>query len=46
MAGEYVFVDEWDVDAPREAVFDVYTIHATNPAERHWSVRLPFGEGR
>jgi uncharacterized protein YndB with AHSA1/START domain len=22
VAGEYVFVDEWDVDAPREAVFD------------------------
>ena len=29
---EYVFVDEWDVDAPREAVFDVLADPMTYPA--------------
>jgi len=31
VAGEYVFVDEWDVDAPQEAVFDVLADARTYP---------------
>jgi uncharacterized protein YndB with AHSA1/START domain len=31
MAGEYVFVDEWDVDAPREAVYAAVADARTYP---------------
>lgn len=31
MAREYVFVDEWDVDAPQEAVFDALADGRTYP---------------
>jgi uncharacterized protein YndB with AHSA1/START domain len=31
MAAEYVFVDEWDVDAPRERVFDALVDARTYP---------------
>ena len=31
MAREYVFVDEWDVDAPVEAVFDALADARTYP---------------
>jgi uncharacterized protein YndB with AHSA1/START domain len=31
MAAEYVFIDEWDVDAPREAVFDALADATTYP---------------
>jgi uncharacterized protein YndB with AHSA1/START domain len=31
VAREYVFVDEWDVDAPQEAVFDALADGATYP---------------
>src|SRR5437762_10499087 len=31
MAGEYVFVDEWDVDAPQEKVFDALSDARTYP---------------
>jgi uncharacterized protein YndB with AHSA1/START domain len=31
MASEYVFVDEWDVDAPQEAVFDALADGRTYP---------------
>jgi len=31
MAGEYVFVDEWDVDAPQERVFDALADARTYP---------------
>jgi hypothetical protein len=31
MAREYVFVDEWDVDAPRESVYDVLVDARTYP---------------
>ncbi len=31
MADEYVFVDEWDVDAPKEAVFDALADARTYP---------------
>jgi uncharacterized protein YndB with AHSA1/START domain len=31
MAGEYVFIDEWDVDAPQEAVFDALADVRTYP---------------
>ena len=31
MADEYVFVDEWDVDAPQEAVFDALADARTYP---------------
>lgn len=31
MAGEYVFLDEWDVDAPREAVFHAIADARTYP---------------
>jgi uncharacterized protein YndB with AHSA1/START domain len=31
VAGEYVFVDEWDVDAPIEAVFDALADARTYP---------------
>jgi uncharacterized protein YndB with AHSA1/START domain len=31
MAREYVFVDEWDVDAPREAVFDALADASSYP---------------
>jgi uncharacterized protein YndB with AHSA1/START domain len=31
MAGEYVFVDEWDVDAPQERVFDALADSRTYP---------------
>ena len=31
MAREYVFVDEWDVDAPREAVFEALADARTYP---------------
>ncbi|MGH3104075.1 MAG: SRPBCC family protein [Gaiellaceae bacterium] len=31
MASEYVFVDEWDVDAPREIVFDALADARTYP---------------
>lgn len=34
MADEYVFIDEWDVDAPREAVFDALADAGTYP--RWW----------
>ena len=32
MAREYVFVDEWDVDAPQEVVYDVIADARTYPA--------------
>jgi hypothetical protein len=31
MAGEYVFIDEWDVDAPQERVFDALADARTYP---------------
>ena len=31
MAGEYVFIDEWDVDAPQERVFDALADTRTYP---------------
>jgi uncharacterized protein YndB with AHSA1/START domain len=31
MASEYVFIDEWDVDAPQEAVFDALADVRTYP---------------
>jgi uncharacterized protein YndB with AHSA1/START domain len=31
MAGEYVFIDEWDVDAPQEAVFEALADTRTYP---------------
>lgn len=31
MASEYVFIDEWDVDAPQEAVFDALADATTYP---------------
>ena len=31
MAAEYVFIDEWDVDAPQEAVFDALADARTYP---------------
>jgi uncharacterized protein YndB with AHSA1/START domain len=31
VAGEYVFVDEWDVDAPQERVFDALSDARTYP---------------
>jgi len=31
MAKEYVFIDEWDVDAPQEAVFDALADGTTYP---------------
>ena len=31
MASEYVFIDEWDVDAPREVVFEALADAATYP---------------
>src|SRR5919109_1625390 len=31
MASEYVFIDEWDVDAPQEAVFDALADARTYP---------------
>lgn len=31
MAKEYVFIDEWDVDAPQEAVFEALADSATYP---------------
>ena len=31
MAAEYVFVDEWDVDAPQERVFDALADARTYP---------------
>jgi uncharacterized protein YndB with AHSA1/START domain len=31
VAGEYVFLDEWDVNAPREAVFDAIADARTYP---------------
>jgi uncharacterized protein YndB with AHSA1/START domain len=31
MAGEYVFIDEWDVDAPQEAVFEALADARTYP---------------
>ena len=31
MANEYVFIDEWDVDAPQEAVFDALADARTYP---------------
>jgi uncharacterized protein YndB with AHSA1/START domain len=31
VASEYVFIDEWDVDAPREAVFDALADARTYP---------------
>jgi uncharacterized protein YndB with AHSA1/START domain len=31
MAKEYVFIDEWDVDAPQEAVFDALADGSTYP---------------
>jgi uncharacterized protein YndB with AHSA1/START domain len=31
VAGEYVFVDEWDVDAPQESVFDALSDARTYP---------------
>jgi len=33
MASEYVFIDEWDVDAPQEAVFTALADASTYP---HW----------
>jgi uncharacterized protein YndB with AHSA1/START domain len=33
MASEYVFIDEWDVDAPQERVFDALADARTYP---HW----------
>src|SRR5687767_168989 len=33
MPGEYVFIDEWDVDAPIERVFDALADAETYP---HW----------
>jgi hypothetical protein len=34
MAAEYVFVDEWDVDAPQQAVFDALADARTYPERR------------
>ena len=31
MAKEYVFIDEWDVDAPQEAIFDALADSTTYP---------------
>jgi uncharacterized protein YndB with AHSA1/START domain len=31
VAGDYVFIDEWDVDAPQQAVFDAITDARTYP---------------
>jgi len=31
MAGEYIFVDEWDVEAPQQAVFDALADTRTYP---------------
>ena len=31
MAADYVFIDEWDVDAPQEAVFDALADARTYP---------------
>ena len=31
MAAEYLFVDEWDVDAPQERVFDALADTRTYP---------------
>ena len=31
MADEYVFIDEWDVDAPQEAVFEALADARTYP---------------
>jgi uncharacterized protein YndB with AHSA1/START domain len=31
MAGQYVFIDEWDVDAPQDQVFDVLVDSRTYP---------------
>ena len=31
MASEYVFIDEWDVDAPQEAVFNALVDARTYP---------------
>ena len=31
MANEYVFIDEWDVDAPQEAVFEALADARTYP---------------
>ena len=31
MADEYVFIDEWDVDAPQEAIFDALADASTYP---------------
>ena len=31
MAGEYVFIDEWDVDAPQERVFQALADARTYP---------------
>ena len=31
MAGDYVFIDEWDVDAPQEAVFEALADTGTYP---------------
>ena len=31
MADDYVFIDEWDVDAPQEAVFDALADARTYP---------------
>ena len=34
MAREYVFVDEWDVDAPQDVVYDIVADARTDPRTR------------
>jgi uncharacterized protein YndB with AHSA1/START domain len=44
VAREYVFVDEWDVDAPQEVVFDALADARTYPA--WWTPVYTSVEGR
>ena len=40
MAKEYVFIDEWEVDAPQEAVFNALVDARTYPERNHnWSIQ-------
>ena len=42
MAGQYVFVDEWDVDAPQEQIFDILVDTRTYP--EWWTPTYVSGE--
>ena len=44
VAGEYVFIDEWDVEAPQEEVFQALADARTYP--QWWSPHLQRGRGR